>query len=185
MLIDAWSALAREGKNGLRWRLVVAGWDEIGHEAELKRLVGARSLSATVEFVGPLFGAAKAAALAHAEAFALPSRSEGLPMAVLEAWAYGKPVLMTSACNLPEGAAEGAAIEVEPNPMAVAEGLRRLTSLSDTERAEMGRAGRRLVERRYTWKQIGADMARVYRAVSSRAPLPEDLIFPSAGVSVP
>ena len=33
----------------------------------------------------------------------LPSFSEGLPMAVLEAWAYGLPVLMTDHCNLPEG----------------------------------------------------------------------------------
>jgi hypothetical protein len=46
-------------------------------------------------------GADKNAALAHANAFILPSYSEGLPMTVLEAWANGLPVFMTRECNLP------------------------------------------------------------------------------------
>jgi poly(glycerol-phosphate) alpha-glucosyltransferase len=162
---------------GARWRLVVAGWDEIGCEAGLRALVATQGLGDSVEFTGPLFGAAKAAALGHADAFVLPSHSEGLPMAVLEAWAYGKPVLITTACNLPEGPAAGAAIEVAVSPAALAGGLKTLAEMSDASRVAMGAAGRKLIEQKFTWQRIGDDFARVYRAVAANAPLPAGLLF--------
>jgi poly(glycerol-phosphate) alpha-glucosyltransferase len=180
MLIEAWPEFARRGDKGRKWRLVIAGWDEIGHEPELRALMATKRISAGIDFVGPLFGERKAAALAHADAFVLPSRSEGLPMAVLEAWAQAKPVLMTTACNLPEGAEEGAAIVVEPTSTAVGEGLNRLGGLTDADLAEMGAAGRRLVERRFTWTRIAGNMARVYRAVASREAPPSDLLLENA-----
>ena len=65
-----------------------------------------------VVFTGPAFGQAKDALLRRADAFILPSFSEGLPMSVLEAWAYGLPVLMTEQCNIPEDFAAGAALRI-------------------------------------------------------------------------
>ena len=179
LLVEAWPDFSRRGGAGERWRLVVAGWDEIGHEAEIRKMVAARGLGDSVDFVGPLFGAAKASALAHADAFVLPSRSEGLPMAVLEAWANGKPVLMTAACNLPEGTAAGAAIEVEAAAGALAGGLQRLALLGDSGRSAMGDAGRKLVQDKYSWSRIAEDMARVYLAVVNRTALPAGLVYSS------
>jgi poly(glycerol-phosphate) alpha-glucosyltransferase len=178
LLIEQWADFSRRGQAGERWRLVVAGWDEIGHEGELRKMVEAWGLGESVDFVGPLFGAGKAAALAHADAFVLPSRSEGLPVAVLEAWAHGKPVVMSKACNLPEGTASGAAIEVDQEPGSLASGLARLAALGDTGRGAMGAAGRRLVEERFCWTRIAEDMASVYRAVVNGAPIPAALIYP-------
>ena len=66
----------------------------------------------SVVFTGPAFGQAKDALLRRADAFILPSFSEGLPMSVLEAWAYGLPVLMTEQCNIPEDFAAGAALRI-------------------------------------------------------------------------
>jgi glycosyltransferase involved in cell wall biosynthesis len=101
-LLRAWrevqsSAAARD------WRLVIAGGDQDGHEQQLRRIAEAQGIGTSLRFVGPRFGAEKAASFACADAFVLPSLSEGLPVAVLEAWSYGLPVLMTKACNLPEG----------------------------------------------------------------------------------
>jgi poly(glycerol-phosphate) alpha-glucosyltransferase len=45
-------------------------------------------------------------------------------MTVLEAWAYAKPVLMTSECNLPEGFAAGAALQIGTGSEEIAAGLR-------------------------------------------------------------
>ena len=53
-------------------------------------------------------GALLVEALRLADAFVLPSLSEGLPMTVLEAWAYAKPALITLECNVSEGFAAGA-----------------------------------------------------------------------------
>ena len=92
--------------------LVIAGWNQGSQEAMLRRLIATLGAADTVCLAGPQFGDDKAASFARADAFVLPSLSEGLPVAVLEAWSYGLPVLMTEACNLPEGFAAGAALRI-------------------------------------------------------------------------
>jgi len=128
-----------ESSSAPRWQFWIAGWDQGDHEAELKQLCKDLQLSfaslpasdltnpptsrdanvhaqaeaeAEVLFLGPAFGEIKDRLLRCASAFILPSFSEGLPMAVLEAWAYQLPVLMTRHCNLPEGFQARAAIQI-------------------------------------------------------------------------
>ena len=74
----------------------------------------------------------------------------GLPMYVLEAWAYGLPVVMTLECNLQEGFASHAALEIRSGEgnfpgkdFNFQCGLRTLLEMSDRERAAMGLRGRR------------------------------------------
>jgi glycosyltransferase involved in cell wall biosynthesis len=121
-----------------------------------------------VVFFGPAFGEDKEALLWSAEAFILPSFSEGLPMSVLEAWAYGLPVLMTPECNLPEGFASGAALEIRSGEGSFQDGMRTLLEMTDQERAAMGLRGRRLVEERFTWPKVAAQMRRLYEELLGR-----------------
>lgn len=174
-LIALLSAFAQTAAAAPEWHLVIAGWDQIGHEAQLMAQVEMLGLVRRVHFVGPQFDAEQRATLAAADAFVLPSQSEGLPMAVLEAWAFGLPVLMTAECNLPEGAAADAALEVRPNASSIAAGLRTLFSLSDGERAAMGYNGRKLVLRRFNWAQIAADMNGIYSWILDGGPKPSVL----------
>ena len=120
-----------------------------------------------VVFFGPVFGDEKDSLLRSAEAFILPSFSEGLPMSVLEAWAYGLPVVMTPECNLPEGFVCQAALEIRNAKMGNEkwDGLRALIEMTDQERAAMGMRGRRLVEERFTWPKIAAQMKALYEDV--------------------
>jgi poly(glycerol-phosphate) alpha-glucosyltransferase len=83
-------------------------------------------------------------------------------MAVLEAWSYRKPVLMTPQCNLPEGVAAGAAIEATPDVDALAQGLANLMEASDTQRLQMGQRGWELVNQKFTWSKVAAEMLAVY-----------------------
>lgn len=160
-LIEAWGrtpAMATEG-----WRLVIAGWDDGGHEPALRARVEALGLRDSVAFVGPVVGTAKDDLFRRASAFILPSFSEGLPMAVLEAWSYGLPVLMTDECHLSVGFVAGAARRVEPTAASIAEGLSGFAARAGRgELASMGARGRALVEDRYSWARIGDDMAAVY-----------------------
>jgi len=55
-------------------------------KASSRRVVNQLGMVSRVHFLGPLFGTDKAAAYAVANAFILPSVSEGLPMVILEAW---------------------------------------------------------------------------------------------------
>lgn len=147
------------------WHLVIAGWDQAGTEAALTAQAEALGLSRRVHFVGPQFGADKSASLSAADAFVLPSLSEGVPMAILEAWAARLPVLMTEACNLPEGFRAGAAIRLALHPTAMAEGLRKLGSLSQPALATLAANGRALVEAQFSWGHIANQMGQLYEWV--------------------
>lgn len=163
-LIEAWAqARVRCVAGADEWQLVIAGWEQGGHQSELERRACELNIADSVHFVGPQFDAAKAASLRRADAFVLPSFSEGLPMAVLEAWSYELPVLMTPQCNLPEGFAAAAAIRVEPDIESLVEGMAELFCMSDKERHEYGQRGRALVEQKFTWASIGAEMVDMYR----------------------
>ena len=195
--LRAWAKIRSQGagvKNQDDWQFVIAGWDQGGHEADLKRLCTELALAyadvpaadfvaddrladlsppSSVVFTGPAFGADKAALLQRASAFILPSFSEGLPMSVLEAWSYGLPVLMTDHCNLPDGFAANAALRIGTDVESIAAGLQALLSLPCPSLVAMGDAGRTLVERQFTWPRIAAQMKEVYEWVLGGGSKPE------------
>jgi glycosyltransferase involved in cell wall biosynthesis len=127
------AALARREVPQLRVVLVGAG-DPL--QGELERL--ARRLELEVEFPGFLDGEAKVRALQAAHAFCLLSRSEGLPVAALEAMACGTPAILSEACNLPE-VHEHAGLVVSADQEAAAAAMVRL--LSDAALRERLSAG--------------------------------------------
>jgi poly(glycerol-phosphate) alpha-glucosyltransferase len=120
-----------------------------------------------------LYDTAKDAALRAAKAFILPSFSEGLPMAVLEAWAYGLPVIMTRECNIPDGFEAGAALDVRADVESITEGLKSFVALSGGARERMGRNGLELVKSRYSWPKIAARMIDVYKWVLGQSDKPD------------
>ncbi|KPF63281.1 hypothetical protein IP79_10360 [Porphyrobacter sp. AAP60] len=161
-LISAW-ARARRARPELaeHWQLQIAGWDDGGHTDPLNSHILALGQNDSVELTGPAFGSEKDTLLRSADAFVLPSFSEGLPMSVLEAWAYRLPVLMTAECNLPEGFKSGAAIKVSTDPDALAGQLAK--ALLDTDLPPLGEVGRSLVEECFSWPSVAARHLEVYR----------------------
>jgi poly(glycerol-phosphate) alpha-glucosyltransferase len=161
-LLAAWRSVRdRRATGASEWLLVIAGWDQNSHEAQLRQQARDVAIEESVHFVGPLFGVAKTGAYQHAEAFVLPSLSEGLPMVILEAWAYGKPVVMTPDCNLPEGFAARAALSTGKTAESIAETLRELFGMDEAERKQMGERGTSLVSKKFTWPRIAEEMKQV------------------------
>jgi glycosyltransferase involved in cell wall biosynthesis len=154
------------------WHLVIAGWDEKNHRSSLEQMVFASGVSESVHFVGPQFGMAKAGTLSQADAFILPSLSEGLPIAPLEAWTYCLPVLMTQECNLPEGFNTGAALQIGNTVQDLTLGLLQFFEMTDEERWNMGQRGRALVESHFSWARASAELIAVYNWVSQGGALP-------------
>jgi glycosyltransferase involved in cell wall biosynthesis len=178
--LRAWSGLCG-GNKGTEWQLVIAGWDQGRHEAALKQLCTELGITyaevpaaefvdcpagagdhASVVFTGPAFGEAKDKLFGMAEAFILPSFSEGLPMAVLEAWGHALPVVMTDQCNLPEGFTAQAAWRTDTSTEGIAEMLRLLLDTPDADRIAMGLNGRKLVRDRFSWPMVASQMKQVY-----------------------
>jgi glycosyltransferase involved in cell wall biosynthesis len=110
-----------------------------------------------------------------ADAFILPSYSEGFSMAILEALASRLPVVITTACHFPELALAEGGLVVEPTADAVLSGVRSLVERTSQERSDMGRRGRALVERDYTWQRQGQRLAAVYRWIAGGG-MPPDCV---------
>ena len=175
-LVKAWSLIDWKHEAG-NWALAIGGWDQGGHEEELRRQCRDLGMESRVHFLGPQFGKSKDACYAHCSASILPSFSEGLPMTVLEAWSYGKPVLMTPECNIPEGFAANAAVEIETTPTAIADGIRQLVSLSPCDRRTMGNHGQKLIADKFNWRAVAKKMRAVYSWLLSSGPLPECVVL--------
>jgi len=147
-------------------RLVVAGPDE-GAGADFLARVQAGGHGDRVHVVGPLYGRDKVAALADAACFCLPSRQEGFSVAIIEALACGRPVVISEACHFPEVARAGAGRIVALDPAAVAAALD--DTLEDSAfAARAGAVGAALVRERYTWDAIAEQCLALY----SGGPLP-------------
>lgn len=160
-LITAWGQIAPELRT--EWQLVLAGWDDSPEAPSYRSMAADVMPEGSIVFAGAAYGEAKERLFRQANAFILPSLSEGLPSSVLEAWSYQLPVLMTDACNLGVGFMRGAARRIEPRADHIASVLPKFLAQSDADLETMGRAGRHLVEENFTWKAVATDMAAVYR----------------------
>lgn len=83
-------------------------------------------------------------------------------MAILEAMACQRPVVISPACNFPEVQSSGAGAVVEPdNAAALAAAMAQFVQnpqAGDTA----GRLGRELVYSKYTWHEIARQMTDIY-----------------------
>jgi poly(glycerol-phosphate) alpha-glucosyltransferase len=172
-LLRAWKRLEANTAAGRSdWRLVIAGWDEVGYATEIQACISSLGLENEVWYAGPLFGTEKEAAYRRASAFILPSLSEGLPMVVLEAWSHSLPVLMTPECNLPSGFATNAALRMGAETESITEALRQLFAMSDVERATMGQRGRQLCAEVFNWSAVGGQTEALLKWVTGNGPEP-------------
>ena len=165
-LISGWILASRQS-GASDWGLAIVGWGSATFDAHLRAMIKTADVQSIVLF-GPLFDEEKERVMAGCDAFILPSYSEGLPVAVLEAWSHSKPVLMTKYCNISDGFRTGAALEIEPDPQSIAAGLTRFFSESDAVRTSIGREGAELVASQYTETIVGEKMADVYRWMLDR-----------------
>ncbi len=163
-LIQAWHAAGPSTHaDKSPWQLVIAGPGPADYVQQLQDCIAQLGLSERVRLIGAQYGTAKQATLAAAHGFVLPSVSEGLPMAALEAWAWGLPTLLTPHCNLPEGFAVGGALRIEPDVAGISAGLKTLFDLPTETRRTIGQRGRDLVNARFTWTRVAAEFDAVYR----------------------
>lgn len=105
----------------------------------------------------------KTDALAACTLLCVPSTQESFGASYTEAWSFGKPVI---GCNIPTVAsviADGIdGYLVKQTPDQIAERICDLL-LHPTQAQQMGAAGRRKVETKYTWSQIAERTERAYQ----------------------
>jgi glycosyltransferase involved in cell wall biosynthesis len=140
-LVEALARLAPQTR--ARLRVIIAG---NGDHPNLLARIALHGLEDCIETREWVDAAERDALLASAEAFVLPSRHEGLPMALLEAMAWGLAPLCTPVGAIPELVQhEASGLLVPPGDIgALARALERL--LDRGLRVRLGGAARRRVE---------------------------------------
>ena len=159
--------------------LVMAGPDPANWRARLEALASNSCCTDRIHWPGLLLGDAKWGAFAACEAFVLPSHQENFGVAVVEALASGRPVLLTHPVNIAQDLqADGAAL-VEPD---TEEGITRLLTrwlaLTPSQQADMASRARDSFLRRYDMRRNAEAILRVFEKpntaqASHTAPLTE------------
>jgi glycosyltransferase involved in cell wall biosynthesis len=153
-----------------QFKLAVAGPDESGLWPALaeRRIAGAAAQR--VVRVGTVTGADKAALLAGAALFALPSEHENFGIAALEALAAGTPVLLSPHVDLADAVlAAGLGTTA---PLQVKAWRDRLAALLDSDwSAEETARARVWVRDNYAWERIAGRLTEHYEDVLSGSTL--------------
>jgi glycosyltransferase involved in cell wall biosynthesis len=142
LLIDAYQTILEE--NDIP-DLIVAGpgIDTVYGQKILNTVSSSPLLKNKVHFTGMLVGDAKWGAIYGCEAFVLPSHQENFGIAVVEALACGKPVLISNQINIWKEIEEGkAGIVSDDNCQSITQKLRFFFSMKNSERKQMSHQAR-------------------------------------------
>jgi glycosyltransferase involved in cell wall biosynthesis len=172
LLIDAFAKVAATDPD---LYLVMAGPDQQLWSAKLKATAAAAGIGDRVFWPGMVIGDAKWGAFFGSEAFILPSHQENFGIAVAEALACGKPVLLADKVNIAEEIAEDGAGLMEVD---TAEGtlrlLQRWIGMTIEEREHMAHLAYQCFHRRYDMRENAKAIIRLFGTATVLTPTAVD-----------
>lgn len=145
------------------WILVIVGNDEFNYQGEVERLMKELDLLDKVFIIEPQFGHGKFNVFDASNFFILPSYSEGSPMVVVDALAYGLPVITTKSSSWSDLNTFNAGFWVEINKDAIKSALEKMVSLSSEELLIFSRNAKNLVKEKYLWDEISKKSIAMYQ----------------------
>lgn len=155
LLLKAFAAIEKRPN----LKLVMAGPCHDNLIFELQYLAKTLNISDRVYWPGMLQGAAKAGAFLGAEAFVLTSHQENFGIALAEALAYAKPVLITDKINIWREIENGKAGIVTTDTLEGAVALlKSWEKTCEQDRLNMALAARNVYERNFTVKAAIKDL---------------------------
>lgn len=150
--------------------LVMAGPDQAGLKAKLEGHAAELGIAKRVHWPGMLSGDAKWGALRGCEAFVLPSHQENFGIAVVEALAAGRPVLISNQVNIwPEIEADGVGLVEEDTTAGTGRLLERWLQMPEPEREAMAGRTRESFLERYAMERAAAMVKRVLEGAKQGA----------------
>jgi len=162
VLVKAFRILSKEMSDVT---LVIAGPD-CGYIHTLRELIMALEIQQKVIFTGPIFGKDKLAAYIDSDAYVLPSRSECMPITVLEACACGIPVIVTKRCGIADVVDNNVGLVTSLNELDLCDAMLRI--LGNVElRRRFTRNSSDFVKDRFTWDRIVGKLERIYAMAST------------------
>nr|WP_244671796.1 glycosyltransferase [Pseudoxanthomonas spadix] len=159
LLVEAFARVARDHPD---LHLVMAGPDQTGWAAELKRQAQALGIAGRITWPGMLQGDEKWGAFHAAEVFCLPSHQENFGIVVAEALGCGKPVLISNKVNIwREVEADGAGIVRDDTLEGTEDAMRTWLSMSEAGLVSMSSAARNCFDTRYRIEQVAKRLIEI------------------------
>jgi poly(glycerol-phosphate) alpha-glucosyltransferase len=148
------SCLSEMQESKCKWNLTIAGDESGDYAMTLKERYDHLIRRGLINFVGPMYGERKLQLLLESDLFILPSYSEGMPMAVLEAASIGLPCAITKNCGLEDLINKGGAYLVGESDDDMFNSLSNVLSKSPEELYVAGKKGREFIYENYSWQRI-------------------------------
>lgn len=145
--------------------VVVVGPDYRGNKSAYEALARSLGVGESFDFLGPMYAHEKFDAIESADFYVMPSFSEGMSLAVLDALACGKPSVMTMGCGMNYYLDRDFFVPCEPYAQDIARGIETLFTRRDDWPA-MGARARALCEETFNWAAIAKLMAVQYRRIA-------------------
>lgn len=161
-MIRAFALIADDFKD---WSIVFAGNGEIEQGEKLAKDLG---IERQVGFLGWVSGDDKDKAFKEATVFCLPSYAEGFPMAVLDAWAYGLPVITTPVGGIPDIAVDGENMLLfNPGDTEMLSEKMRLMISNDVLRREISEQSLLLASTTFNISTINDEIMEIYKELDT------------------
>lgn len=167
LLLQAFARVAAEAPDV---DLVMAGPDQVGWQATLRKMAADLGLGSRVHWPGMLTGDLKLGALRAAEVFVLPSHQENFGIAVVEALAAGRPVLISNQVNIwPQIEAEGVGLVDDDTLEGTERVLRRWLAMPAAEREAMAARAHPCFVKNYSMKETALVIRNLFGGESAQA----------------
>lgn len=161
ILIRAFASVSAANEN---FHLVMAGPDQVGWGSELKELTERLEVSQRVTWTGMLTGDKKWGAFYASEAFIAPSHLESFGIAVTEALACGKPVLISNKVGIWREVAETGAGFVSKDTLGgTIHNIRTWLSASSRDYGQLCSRARECYTRHFTLEKAATDVINAIR----------------------
>ena len=160
LLVKAFATLLKDFND---IKLVIAGPDD-GYLPSLKELIKKRGIEDTVLLTGPLYGQEKLKAYVDAEVYVLPSIYETFPIAVLESWACGTPVVVTDRCGIADVIDGQAGLVIPYDKEQLQHALLHMLD-DDKIMLQFGETGKLLVRKKFNCENMAEQVERVYKEI--------------------
>lgn len=132
----------------------------------LQALAQELGVAHALEFTGAVKNDAVIRYLQRSKAYVQVSDTETFGVAVAEAMSTHTPVVVSAAGALPE-LTQGVGIVVDQNsPESLAHGVSRVLAMDESERANLGRAGREIVVQKFSYEVRKQAIARIMESLS-------------------
>ena len=163
IFLDAFAAFVAQ-KEMKNWHLIIVGNDQDGFlKNQLIHQISSLGIQEKITIFSPKYGEEKRELFAISEVFTLPSLGEGFPMVILEALAFGLPVLTTTVSPWMTLPNKNAGWWVKPNVDEFLDSLNDIGQKNYFELQSMGLNAREIVQKDFSIEQISCKLDTLYK----------------------